>query len=243
MPDRENRAAPFPNPSFPDQRRSAISRGLPDRLSRGLSRRLSPGGESPSLAHSPSCVTAPDCARLRAMLAAEGHNANRIVRRALAQKLWHATVCAPDAVPADLVTMHSRVVYRRHIGEPLEEGRLCFSDENAPAGSVLPILTPLGTAMLGLRAGSSAPYEIAGGIRLMLVVERVAYQPEAARRRRADAPYRDWPSSRRPGGKADAPAGGVPFATGGGEVLSLAARVRTRPVTVDPGDDPGPQAA
>jgi regulator of nucleoside diphosphate kinase len=227
MPDRENRAAaPFP-----------------DRLSDGLSRLLSPDSESPSLAHSPSCVTAPDRARLRAMLAAEGHNADRVVRRALAQKLWHATVCAPDAVPADLVTMHSRVVYRRHIGEPLEERRLCFSDENASAGSVLPILTPLGTAMLGLRAGSSAPYEIAGGIRLMLVVERVAYQPEAARRRRADAPYRDWPSSRRPGGKADARAGGVPFATGGGEVLSLVARMRTRPITVDPGDDPGPQAA
>jgi regulator of nucleoside diphosphate kinase len=165
MPDHENRAAaPFS-----------------DRLSDGLARLLSPGSEPPSFAHSPSCVTAPDRARLRAMLAAEGHNANRIVRRALTQKLWHATVCAPDAVPADLVTMHSRVVYRRHIGEPLEERRLCFSDENASAGSVLPILTPLGTAMLGLRAGSSAPYEIAGGIRLMLVVERVAYQPEAAR--------------------------------------------------------------
>jgi regulator of nucleoside diphosphate kinase len=175
MPDRENRAAaPFP-----------------DRLSDGLSRLLSPDSESPSLAHSPSCVTAPDRARLRAMLAAEGHNADRVVRRALAQKLWHATVCAPDAVPADLVTMHSRVVYRRHIGEPLEERRLCFSDENASAGSVLPILTPLGTAMLGLRAGSSAPYEIAGGIRLMLVVERVAYQPEAAGGRRVDAPHRN----------------------------------------------------
>jgi regulator of nucleoside diphosphate kinase len=227
MPDRENRAAaPFP-----------------DRLSDGLSRLLSPDSESPSLAHSPSCVTAPDRARLRAMLAAEGHNADRVVRRALAQKLWHATVCAPDAVPADLVTMHSRVVYRRHIGEPLEERRLCFSDENASAGSVLPILTPLGTAMLGLRAGSSAPYEIAGGIRLMLVVERVAYQPEAGGGDRTDTPYRDWPSSRRPGGKADAPAGGVPFATGGGEILSLVARMRTRPITVDPGDDPGPQAA
>jgi regulator of nucleoside diphosphate kinase len=160
MPDHENRAAaPFS-----------------DRLSDGLARLLSPGSEPPSFAHSPSCVTAPDRARLRAMLAAEGHNANRIVRRALTQKLWHATVCAPDAVPADLVTMHSRVVYRRHIGEPLEERRLCFSDENASAGSVLPILTPLGTAMLGLRAGSSAPYEIAGGRRLRLVVEGVAHQ-------------------------------------------------------------------
>jgi regulator of nucleoside diphosphate kinase len=226
MPDHENRAAaPFS-----------------DRLSDGLARLLSPGSEPPSFAHSPSCVTAPDRARLRAMLAAEGHNANRIVRRALTQKLWHATVCAPDAVPADLVTMHSRVVYRRHIGEPLEERRLCFSDENASAGSVLPILTPLGTAMLGLRAGSSAPYEIAGGIRLMLVVERVAYQPEAAQRY-AGVPVCDWPSSRRSGGTVDARAAGVPFGTGDGEVLSLAARVRTRPIAVDPDDDPGPQAA
>jgi regulator of nucleoside diphosphate kinase len=226
MPDHENRAAaPFS-----------------DRLSDGLARLLSPGSEPPSFAHSPSCVTAPDRARLRAMLAAEGHNANRIVRRALTQKLWHATVCAPDAVPADLVTMHSRVVYRRHIGEPLEERRLCFSDENASAGSVLPILTPLGTAMLGLRAGSSAPYEIAGGIRLMLVVERVAYQPEAAQRY-AGVPVCDWPSSRRSGGTVDARAAGVPFGTGDGEILSLAARVRTLPIVVDRDDDPGPQAA
>jgi hypothetical protein len=58
-----------------------------------------------------------------------------------------------------------------------------------------------------------------------------------------DAPYRDWPSSRRPDGTADAPAGGVPFATGGGEILSLPARGRMRPIAVDPGDDPGPQAA
>jgi hypothetical protein len=138
--------------------------------------------------------------------------------------------------------MHSRVIYRRHIGEPLEERRLCFSDENVPASSALPILTPLGTAMLGLRAGSSASYEIAGGIRLSLVVERVAYQPEAAQRY-AGVPVCDWPSSRRSDGTGDARAAGVPFGTGDGEVLSLASRVRTRPIAVDPDDDPGPQAA
>jgi len=242
MPDHENRAAP----SVLDQE-CAILRGPPDHSSRSLSGQgLSHHGPldsgSLSLAHPPSCVTTGDRARLLALLSAEGHSTNRIVRRALTRKLWLATVCAPDAVPADVVTMHSRVIYHRHIGEPLEERRLCFSDENVPASSVLPILTPLATAMLGLRAGSSASYEIDGGIQLILVVESVAYQPEAARRR-ADAPYCDWPLSRQPGGNADAPAAGVPFGTGDGEVLSLAARVRTRPIAADPDDDPGPQAA
>jgi regulator of nucleoside diphosphate kinase len=187
-------------------------------------------------------VTTGDRARLLALLSAEGDSTNRIVRRALTRKLWLATICAPDAVPADVVTMHSRVIYRRHIGEPLEERRLCFSDENVPASSVLPILTPLGTAMLGLRAGSSASYEVAGGIRLSLVVERVAYQPEAARRC-ADVSSCDRPSSRRSGENVDARAAGVPFGTGDGEILSLAARVRTLPIVVDRDDDPGPQAA
>jgi regulator of nucleoside diphosphate kinase len=214
MPDHENRAAP----------------SVPDRSG------------SLSLAYPPSCVTTGDRARLLALLSAEGDSANRIVRRALIRKLWLATICAPDALPADVVTMHSRVIYRRHIGEPSEERRLCFSDENVPASSALPILTPLGTAMLGLRAGSSASYEIAGGIRLSLVVERVAYQPEAAQRY-AGVPVCDWPSSRRSGGTVDARAAGVPFGTGDGEVLSLTARVRTRPIAVDPDDDPGPQAA
>jgi hypothetical protein len=138
--------------------------------------------------------------------------------------------------------MHSRVAYRRHIGEPFEERRLCFSDENAPTGSVLPVLTPLGTAMLDLRAGDSASYEIAGGMRPVLVVAMVVYQPEAERRS-ADAPYRDWPSPRRLGRSADAPAIGVAGAISGGEVLSLAARVMGPSIDVDPDDDPGPQAA
>jgi regulator of nucleoside diphosphate kinase len=242
MPDHENRAAP----SVPDQE-CAMSRGPLDHSGLGLSGQgLSHRGPLDrgllSLAHPPSWVITGDRARLLALLSEEGHSTSRIVRRALTRKLWLATICASDAVPADVVTMHSRVIYRRHIGEPLEERRLCFNDENVPASSMLPILTPLGTAMLGLPAGSSASYEIDGGIRLILVVERVAYQPEAERRR-ADAPYCDWPSSHRPGGNADARAAGVPFGTGGDEVLSLAARVRTRPIAADPDDDPGPQAA
>jgi regulator of nucleoside diphosphate kinase len=189
---------------------------------------------------SPVYVTVRDRARLRALLSAE-EEVPRSVRLALTRKLWLATICEPDAVPAGLVTMHSRVIYRRHLGEPLEERRLCFSDENAPAGTVLPVLTPLGTAMLGLRAGGSEPYEIAGGIRLMLIVEKVVYQPEAARRR-ADAPYRDWPSSRLPGADADAPGEGMASRTSAGELLSPA-RFRVPPADFGPEDDPGPQAA
>jgi regulator of nucleoside diphosphate kinase len=117
-------------------------------------------------------ITKMDERRLRAL--ARRHERYKAVA-ALEAELTRATIVAPESVPPDVVTMNSRVVYSDSSGTSFEV-RLVYPTDASGEGDIS-VLTALGTALLGVRAGEEAACLIGEG---PVRVSRVLYQPERA---------------------------------------------------------------
>jgi len=99
----------------------------------------------------------------------------------IARKLAGAEVRPGRDIPANVVTLDSRVLYRVD-GGPAETRIVARSAVGGPVvGLLLPLTTLRGLALLGMAEGESVVVE-EGGAQVTLSVQAVAYQPEAARR-------------------------------------------------------------
>lgn len=119
-------------------------------------------------------ITELDERRLRAL--ARRHERYAAVA-ALEAELTDAAIVDPHAVPPDVVTMNSRVVYRDSKSGASSEVRLVYPND-ARGDSDISVLTPLGTALLGVKAGQEVTWSKANGSAHRLHVSTVAYQPE-----------------------------------------------------------------
>jgi regulator of nucleoside diphosphate kinase len=99
--------------------------------------------------------------------------------RRLEQELDRAETVAPAEVPADVITMRSKVRLRDlDTGEEMVYTLVFPTEANFDEGKIS-VLAPVGTAMLGYRVGSRIEWEVPSG-RRRLKVEELLYQPEAA---------------------------------------------------------------
>jgi len=99
---------------------------------------------------------------------------------ALRQKLHLAVVMMPDDVPDDVVTLNSRVRFR--IGGGLEFERvLVAGSDREVVGLTLPLESPRGLALLGMRTGQSANVTLFNEAEDTIEVLSVLHQPEARR--------------------------------------------------------------
>ena len=94
-------------------------------------------------------------------------------------ELDRAHIVPAGEIPPDVVTMNTQVALR-----DLDTGgemvlTLVFPHEANVDQRRVSVLAPLGTAVLGYRAGDTIEWEVPGRTR-RLQVERVLYQPEAA---------------------------------------------------------------
>lgn len=126
-------------------------------------------------------ITADDLDRLRAMIERAKLRDPRSSARmeALEGELSAARVVASSEVPADVVTLHSQVRLR-----DLDSGEemvftLVLPDEADVDRSRLSVLAPIGTAVLGYRAGDTFYWQVPDGLRHLRLLE-VLYQPEAS---------------------------------------------------------------
>jgi regulator of nucleoside diphosphate kinase len=97
----------------------------------------------------------------------------------LEEELERAQVVKPEKVPADVVTMNSRV--RLVDLESREEMTLTLvlpQDADIDQNKIS-VLAPIGTAMLGYQLGDTFEWEVPDGVR-KLRVEDILYQPEAS---------------------------------------------------------------
>lgn len=94
--------------------------------------------------------------------------------------LTRAAIVPPDAIPKDVVTMNSRVVCALE-GEPVpRDWTLVYPDDADLAAGRLSVLSPVGQALLGARAGQTVDYRLPDGRQQRVTVLEVAFQPEAS---------------------------------------------------------------
>lgn len=98
----------------------------------------------------------------------------------LRAELDRAEVLEPAQMPSDVITMNSQVSFRDEAGGAEKQVTLVYPRDADGKGERISILTPVGTALLGLRVGQSIDWAMPGGKATRLQVTHVSYQPEAA---------------------------------------------------------------
>ncbi len=125
-------------------------------------------------------ITATDYAKLRSIVEAGalfGRSGGSL--QALKCELDRARIVAPADVPPDVITINSRAeLIDLETGEHMDFALVLPAHANIDEGKIS-ILAPLGTAMLGYRAGDEFHWPVPFGVR-KLKITQVHFQPEAA---------------------------------------------------------------
>ena len=104
----------------------------------------------------------------------------------LEHELDRSRIVKATEIPQDVVTMNSRVKLRDLDSGDAVEFSLVFpphpqTNSDHLASMKVSILAPIGTAVLGYRAGDTIEWEVPAGVR-RLRIEEVSFQPEAVGR-------------------------------------------------------------
>jgi len=126
-------------------------------------------------------MTEDDVDRLRNVLVGVGQRQakDREHLEQLTDELDRARVVPSSEIPPDVVTMNSEVALRDLDTNEEMVFRVVFPSEANVDQHKMSVLAPLGTAVLGYRAGDSIEWRVPGGTR-RIRIERVLYQPEGA---------------------------------------------------------------
>lgn len=95
--------------------------------------------------------------------------------------LLDAAVLVPARqIPADVVTMYSQVLVADPATAQARKFTLCYPDDAEPAAGFISVLSPVGTALLGLKPGVRARWRLPGGAEVAADLLEVLFQPEAS---------------------------------------------------------------
>ena len=97
----------------------------------------------------------------------------------LEEELGRAELVNPKEIPADVITMRSKVSLKDlKSGQTVMYSLVFPSEANSNQGDIS-VLAPIGTALLGNRSGAVVESRVPAGLR-RLKVKEILYQPEAA---------------------------------------------------------------
>jgi regulator of nucleoside diphosphate kinase len=99
-------------------------------------------------------------------------------RDALLDELGRARLAEPWEMPPDVVTMNSRVRFAFDGADQEVTMTLTYPKDMDGDPERLSILTPVGTALLGLRVGDTISWERPDGALFEVTVRAIEYQPE-----------------------------------------------------------------
>jgi regulator of nucleoside diphosphate kinase len=102
------------------------------------------------------------------------------IAQSLADELSRATIVPPEQVAPNIVTMNSCVTFRDDLTEVVRSVTLVYPGEEDIASGRISILTPVGTALIGVAEGQSIGWRSAGGDPRALTVLKVHSQFGAA---------------------------------------------------------------
>lgn len=124
-------------------------------------------------------ITTFDAQRLSRVLEAFHDPAYTPLTGFLTGELRRATLVEPRAVAPCVVTMDSRVRFRLDgEGGTRDATLVCPGHEDSLLGRIS-VLTPIGSALLGMREGETVAWSGLDGRRRSVTVVKVLYQPEA----------------------------------------------------------------
>jgi regulator of nucleoside diphosphate kinase len=126
-------------------------------------------------------ITEPDHNRLSGLIdrTREGNGDDREYLNKLERELDRAEIVDPKDIPADVVTMRSKVRLKDLVSGESNTYSLVFPTEANFAEGKISVLAPIGTAILGYKRGDTIEWPVPSGLR-RLKVEEILYQPESA---------------------------------------------------------------
>ena len=126
-------------------------------------------------------VTEPDYQRLSGLIeiTRERNGVDREYLNKLEAELDRAEIVDPKHVPADVITMRSKVRLKDLVTGQASTYSLVFPKEADSNEGKISILAPIGTAILGYRLGDTIEWSVPSGLR-RIKVDEILYQPEAA---------------------------------------------------------------
>lgn len=126
-------------------------------------------------------ITENDVKRLQALLEAakqsQYYGSDELQN--LGAELNRAIVVASKEVPRDVVTMNSKVRLLDLETKDEMTYTLVFPEEADFSEGKISVLAPIGTAMLGYRAGDTFSWPVPAGVRRIKILS-ILYQPEAS---------------------------------------------------------------
>ncbi len=125
-------------------------------------------------------ITVQDMNRLSRMLTeavAATENDEHLLQ--LERELDRAKLVRSKEVPADVVTMNSKIRVRDMDTDEEKVFTLVFPDAPGGGPDQVSVLSPIGTAVLGFRVGDTIRWKAENKV-MNLKVEELLYQPEAA---------------------------------------------------------------
>ena len=123
--------------------------------------------------------------KLESLLLTRGDERSWRVDALLARELKRSVVMDDSQIPPEVATMRSRVEFRIGGTGLAQISTLVYPGECHAYEDAISVLTPLGSAILGLSEGQSISYAGPDGTSVDVTILRVLHQPEAARRRGA----------------------------------------------------------
>ncbi|MDO9116514.1 MAG: nucleoside diphosphate kinase regulator [Nitrospira sp.] len=128
-------------------------------------------------------ITEFDLARLQELLEVgiSFKERDREYLESLQNELDRAHIVEPAAIPHDVVTMNSRIRLKDMDTEEEHAYTLVFPADADIEANNISILAPVGTAILGYKAGDLIEWPVPAGVKTLRIKE-VLYQPEAAGR-------------------------------------------------------------
>lgn len=95
----------------------------------------------------------------------------------LRDELGRAIVVSADKVPNDVVRMHSRVIYLDKSSGLQREIELCFPEEADLKSGKISVISPVGSALIGLKVGQEIDWPFPNGESRQLQVVDVINNP------------------------------------------------------------------
>ena len=124
-------------------------------------------------------LTDKDYNRLLQVVQSQRQKNGLFVVAALSQELKRAKVVSAKEIPADVITMNSRVRLKEMRSAAELDIDIVYPKDADVGKRKVSVLAPVGTAVLGCKVGDEVKWPVAQGM-VTYKVQELIYQPEAA---------------------------------------------------------------